>query len=131
MTNLEKMMSAIQCGRNYSGGNVAVVHHNKEVIVTLHGNKIAVINLAREEMYVSWCGYVTPSTTKHLKPIIQHFMPYRHEDVKVATSKGDPVITVGDSKHVFNADDLIVIDYDKNTLVAVSGYDFHTQVIGG
>lgn len=111
------MMNAIITMRNFSQANMTVTHHKNETIVTFHGHKIAVVNYDKEELYVSWCGHPTPSTTKLIKPIVQRFLGFGEGDVKVQVIKGDPTITVGKCKHVFSDDTVIVIEYDKNVFI--------------
>ena len=120
------MMNAIKYKQNFSQANVVVMHHGHEIIVTLHGHKIAVVNLDKEELYVSWCGYPTPSTTKLIKPIVQHFLNYSEGDVKVQVLKGDPTITIGTAKHVFHDDTIICIEYDKNVFIEIHEPDYLT-----
>lgn len=121
------MMNAIKYKQNFSQANVVVMHHNNEIIITLHGHKIAVVNLDKEELYVSWCGYPTPSTTKLIKPIVQHFLGFSEGDVKVQVIKGDPTITVGKRKHVFHDDTVICIEYDKNVFIEIHEPDYLTK----
>lgn len=121
------MMNAIKFKQHFSQANVVVMHHNNEIIVTLHGHKIAVVNLDKEELYVSWCGHPTPSTTKLIKPIVQHFLGFSEGDVNVQVLKGDPTITVGKRKHVFHDDTVICIEYDKNVFIEIHEPDYLTK----
>ncbi len=120
------MMNAIINKQHFSQANMTVTHHNNEVIVTLHGHKIAVVNLDKEELYISWCGHPTPSTTKLIKPIVQHFLGFSEGDVKVQVIKGDPTITVGKRKHVFHDDTVICIEYDKNVFIELQNPSYLT-----
>jgi len=76
MRKIEMMMnSAIRCRKNFSSGNTTVRAFRESVEVYLHGNNIASLDTATNELTLLDGGWQSNTTKSRLNALLTEFVP--------------------------------------------------------
>lgn len=67
----QQSLEAFINNRNFRSGNMEVEVIKEETRMKLHGNTIATLN--GKELFVSACGWHTPTTKERINSVLRHF----------------------------------------------------------